>query len=92
MLRITDPAHGPLWPPCPRCGVPVKPLVELADQVTRLTGRAISARDALGSELELVPSIVPAALVTLELELPKVGRCLACHAGTCPIWGAGAGP
>lgn len=68
---------------CPRCRSPLKPLGELAHQVERLTGRAISARDALASARLALPSVVPAALVTFELELPRLAAHLACHAGAC---------
>ncbi len=72
---------------CPRCGSPVKPLADLHMMVRRITGRAVSARDALGAMHGWLPAVVPAALVDLEVTLELIGERIACHAGTCDIPG-----
>lgn len=69
--------------PCPRCGAPVVALAELLHQVERLAVGATTACSALASMRLALPSVVPAALATFELELPAVARALACHASTC---------
>ncbi len=70
-------------PMCPRCGAPSRTLAEIVDQVVQLSGRAASGRDALANMRMVVPSVVPATLVRLELDLLRVAGAIRCHAGTC---------